>query len=132
MCIRDSLKTLFIASSLQAIGLIGLTISDGLAYLYLAGIIFGIGFGGILPCYPVILREYLPAEGLGFKVGLVVFFGAVGMGLGPEIAGRIFALLNNYSTSFLAGIAANIINLTIIGSIIKFGVKRGRLEQAFN
>ena len=78
------LKTLISASSLQAIGLIGLTISDGLAYLYLAGIIFGIGFGGILPCYPVILREYLPAEGLGFKVGLVVFFGAFGMALGTR------------------------------------------------
>ena len=126
------LKTLISASSLQAIGLIGLTISDGLTYLYLAGIIFGIGFGGILPCYPVILREYLPAEGLGFKVGLVVFFGAFGMALGPEIAGRIYALLNNYSTGFLAGITANIINLTIIGGIIKFGVKRGTLARAFN
>ncbi len=124
------LMTLFTASSLQAIGLIGLTLSDGLAFLYLAGIIFGIGFGGILPCYPVILREYLPTKGLGFKIGLVVFFGAVGMALGPEIAGRIYALINTYGTGFVAGITANLINLGIIGCIIKFGIKKSGVIQA--
>ena len=44
------LKTLFIASLMQTIGLVGIANSDDMVALYGAGIVFGIGFGGILPC----------------------------------------------------------------------------------
>jgi len=123
------LKTLFLASSTQAIGLIGIAASDGMTMLYLGGIVFGIGFGGILPCYPVILREHLPTEGLGFRIGLVVLFGAIGMALGPEIAGRIYASLGNYYYGFATGIAANTFNLMIVATIIFFGVKKVEVDS---
>ena len=57
------LKTLISASSLQAIGLIGLTISDGLAYLYLAGIIFGIGFEEYSLVVPSYSENIFPQKG---------------------------------------------------------------------
>lgn len=120
------LRTLMLTSLTQMVGLAGLASVDGLMALYGVAILFGIGFGGILPCYPVILREHLSPERLGFRVGLIVLFGASGMALGPEIAGRIYAASGTYFPGFAAGIFANAINLVIVGSIIVFGVRESK------
>ena len=120
------LRTLFLTSSIQALGLVGIAFSDGFVALYGVAILFGLGFGGILPCYPVILREHLSPERLGFRVGLIVLFGATGMGLGPEIAGRTFAELGTYFPGFAAGFLANVLNLILIGTIILFGVRESK------
>ena len=124
------LLTLLMASSLQALGITGMAFANELPTFYLSGIIFGIGFGGILPCYPVILRELLPSKGLALRIGLVVLFGTVGMALGPEIAGNIFARTESYRVGFLAGVTANIVNMVIISIIIIFGVRSVKNNSA--
>ena len=108
------LPTLFLTSATQAgaLALMAATTSHG--GLYGVAVFFGLGFGGILPCYPVILRKHLPLEGLGPRVGLIVLFGSIGMALGPEIAGRVFAHSGSYSLGFAAGVAANLGNLAIV------------------
>ncbi len=109
------LPTLFVTSATQATALAAMAATSSFPGLYAVAIFFGLGFGGILPCYPVILRTHLPLEGLGPRVGMIVLFGSIGMALGPEIAGRVFAETNSYSLGFAWGVAANIGNLLIVG-----------------
>ena len=124
LCDRlGGLKTLLITSSMQALGLAGIAQADSLTALYGVGILFGVGFGGILPCYPVILREYLDPKHLGLRVGLIVLFGSFGMALGPEIAGRTYASIGSYTPGFFIGVAANMLNLAIIIVVIRFGIQ---------
>ncbi len=111
------LPTLFLTSATQALGLAGLAAVSAETALYGMAVLFGLGFGGILPCYPVILREELPIEGLGWRVGMVVLFGSVGMAIGPEVAGRLFAQTGAYTLGFGAGVVANLINLSIVGML---------------
>ncbi len=112
-----ALQTLFITSALQASALALMALSTRELSLFAVSVFFGLGFGGLLPCYPVVLRDYFPIAGLGWRVGVIVFFGTVGMALGPPIAGGLFDELGSYGLGFGIGVAANLANLAIIGAL---------------
>ena len=79
------------------------------------GIYFGIAFGGIVPAYTIIMRHLLPATRIGMRIGIVLLFGTIGMALGSWLGGQFFDLSGHYADAFLTGVAANIVNLVIIG-----------------
>jgi MFS family permease len=112
------LQTIFIFSSAQAIFLACLAFADSLPALYLTGVFFGLGYGGILPCYPVIVREFLPAAEAGRRTGVVILCGSIGMAIGAWLGGAAFDLTGTYKTAFLIGVAFNVANLAIILSLI--------------
>jgi MFS family permease len=91
---------------------------DTLPTLYLAAALFGLGYGGILPCYPVIVRELLPAAEAGRRTGLVLLCAGGGMALGSWLGGALFDLTGTYRTAFLIGVAFNLGNLALIGGLI--------------
>ncbi len=112
------LKAIFIFSTAQAVFLTMLAFVDGLVALYVAGVLFGLGYGGILPCYPVIVREYLPAAEVGRRTGVVILCGGTGMAIGAWLGGAVFDATGSYQTAFLIGAACNVANLAIIASLI--------------
>jgi MFS family permease len=112
------LRALFVFSSTQAIFLAVLAFVDSLTAVYIAAMLFGLGYGGILPCYPIIVREHLPAPEVGRRTGLVILFAGGGMALGAWLGGAIFDLTGSYKLAFLIGVAFNLANLAIIGSLI--------------
>jgi MFS family permease len=59
------LRAIFVFSTGQALLLATLAFVESLPGLYVAAALFGLGYGGILPCYPVIVRELLPAASAG-------------------------------------------------------------------
>lgn len=112
------LKAIFVFSSAQALFLASLAYVDQLTALYLAGALFGLGYGGILPCYPVIVREYLPAAEAGRRTGMVVLCGGIGMAIGAWLGGAAYDLYGTYVPAFLTGVVFNCANLFIIGWLI--------------
>lgn len=112
------LRAIFMFSCAQALFLTALAFVDSLAALYIAAALFGLGYGGILPCYPVIVREHLPAREVGRRTGIVILFAGGGMALGAWMGGVIFDLTGSYKIAFLIGAAFNLGNLAIIGSLI--------------
>ena len=93
---------------------------------YLVSVLFGVGYGGISLCYPVIVRQYSPAASAGRRLGIVLLFGASGMALGGWLAGYVFDLSGSYAPAFLIGVAFNIANLIILMFLIVRG--RGRRQ----
>ncbi len=118
------LRAIFIFSFAQMVFLISLAFFDGLVTIYVIAALFGFGYGGILPCYPVIIREYLPAREAGRRTGGVILFAGAGMALGSWLGGMAFDLTGSYDTAFLIGGAFNLANLAIIASLI---IRTGRL-----
>jgi MFS family permease len=112
------LRAIFVFSSAQALFLATLAFVDSLTAVYIAAALFGLGYGGILPCYPVIVREHLPAAEVGRRTGQIVLFAGGGMALGAWLGGAIFDLTGSYKIAFLIGAAFNLGNLAIIGSLI--------------
>ena len=112
------LRALFIFSTVQAILLVTLAFTGSLPGIYLAAALLGLGYGGILPCYPVIVRELLPSAEAGRRTGIILLCAGGGMALGSWLGGYIFDLTGSYQMAFLIGVAFNLGNLAIIFSLI--------------
>jgi len=113
-----ALRTLFLFSSLQAVTLGLLPFVDGLVALYAVAALFGFGYGGIGPTYPVIVREYLPERRAGRYTATVIMFGTFGMAIGGWLGGFGFDLSGGYTSAFLIGVGFNAVNLVIVGFLI--------------
>jgi len=109
-----AVKTLLIGSVLQCLSLLFYIPFDGLASLYIVSLVFGLSQGGIVPCYAIIVRDYMPAKEAGQRVGIVMMATIFGMAVGGWMSGWIYDLTGSYAAAFLNGIAWNLVNLAAI------------------
>ncbi|WP_296744374.1 MFS transporter [Mesorhizobium sp.] len=109
-----AVKTLLIGSALQGLSLFFYIPFDGLASLYVVSLVFGLSQGGIVPCYAIIVRDYMPAKEAGQRVGIVLMATVFGMAVGGWMSGWIYDLTGSYAAAFLNGIAWNVVNLAAI------------------
>jgi MFS family permease len=124
-------KTLLIGSVLQGLSLLFYIPFDGLASLYIVSLVFGLSQGGIVPCYAIIVREYLPAREAGHRTGIVIMATIVGMAVGGWMSGWIYDLTGSYQAAFLHGIAWNLINIgAMLLVLLRTGKPRPRLAAA--
>ena len=112
------LVALLVFSGLQTAALLFYAAVDGMLALYTVSAMFGIGYGGISMCYPVLVREHLPPAEAGRRLGVILLFGTLGMALGGWLAGYIFDWTGSYTPAFLIGATFNVANLTIVLGLI--------------
>ncbi|MDP6567027.1 MAG: MFS transporter [Alphaproteobacteria bacterium] len=112
------LRTLFLGASLQLLGLACFVYVDSLQGLYLVSVFYGLGYGGIVPMYAIIVRELFRDSEAGWRMGVVFLFGTIGMALGGYFGGLIFDLTGSYRLAFLTGIGFNILNLVLVGFML--------------
>ena len=111
-------RTVLLSSALQCLALFLYLPAGGVVSLYLVSAIFGLAQGGIVPSYAVVVREYLPAEEAGRRVGFVLMMTVLGMALGGWLAGLIYDLTGSYDWAFLNGIAWNFVNIAIMAGLL--------------
>ena len=109
--------TLLIASVIQASMLLALAVVDSLAGLYVAAMLFGIGFAGIMPCYALIIRLLFPIGQVGWRIASQYLFASLGMALGGWLGGAVFDLTGSYDSAFLIGFGFNVLNLFLAAII---------------
>lgn len=98
--------------------------------LYICAFLFGLGFAGIMPCYPLIIRTLFPVTQLGWRIGWQYLFAAIGMALGGWLGGAIFDVTGSYSYAFLTGVGFNLMNLGLIAFIFAIQVRGDGVRQA--
>ena len=108
------LVALLVFSALQTAALLLYAAVDGMLALYTVSALFGIGYGGINICYPVLVRKHLPPAEAGRRLGVILLFGTLGMALGGWLAGYIFDSTGTYTPAFLVGATFNVANLFIV------------------
>ena len=112
------LVALLAFSGLQTAALLLYAVVDGMLALYAVSVLFGLGYGGINICYPVLVREHLPPAEAGRRLGVILLFGTLGMALGGWLAGYLFDSTGSYTSAFLVGAAFNVTNLVIVLGLI--------------
>ena len=112
------LAALLAFSALQTAAMLLYAAADGLLALYAVSVLFGIGYGGINICYPVLVREHLPRAEAGRRLGVILLFGTLGMALGGWLAGYIFDSTGSYTPAFLVGASFNVANLIVVLGLI--------------
>ena len=82
---------------------------------YIVAIVFGMAYGGVMPLYSVIAREYFPMRIMGTVIGATAMIASLGMALGPAAGGWIFDSQGSYGWLYLGsfgmGLAAAAIAL---------------------
>ena len=112
------LFALLVFSGLQTAALLFYAGVDGMLALYAVSVLFGLGYGGVNVCYPVLVREHLPPAEAGRRLGIILLFGTLGMALGGWLAGYLFDSTGSYTPAFLVGAAFNVANLVIVLGLI--------------
>ena len=109
--------TLLIGSACQLVMMVVFAMVESLTGLYVAALLFGLGFAGIMPCYPLLLRLWFPVSEIGWRVGAQYMFAGAGMAIGGALAGYIFDVTGSYAPAFLSGVAFNAMNFTLIAML---------------
>ena len=107
------LRTLLLGAVLQATALALFLPFDGLVALYVVSALFGLFQGGIVPSYPLIVREYFSPREAGARTGTVIMATLVGMALGGWMPGWIFDITGSYRAAFVNGIAWSLVTTGI-------------------
>jgi len=110
-------RTLIVLLGLQA-AIIGFyLVTRDLLSFYLLGLSFGVAYGGVMPLYALVTRDYFGDRVMGTAFGAVFFVSCLGMGLGSFSGGWFYDHLGTYTwlfgTSVMIGTAAWLVALTI-------------------
>ena len=103
-------RVVVVGLMLQALGAGGYYFTRDVGEFYTVAILFGLAYGGVMPLYAVIAREYFPMRIMGTVFGGASMIASLGMALGPAAGGWIFDTFGGYGYlyigSFGIGLAA--------------------------
>jgi MFS family permease len=87
-----------------------------LGEFYALAIVFGIAYGGVMPLYAILARDYFGVRIMGTTFGAISMAASLGMALGPWAGGWVFDTYTSYAWlyifSFAIGLAAVAVALT--------------------
>ena len=95
---RLGVKRVLIAGLLiQAVAAFGFIFASRLGEFYAVAATFGFAYGGVMPLYAVLAREYFGQRILGAVFGAAAMVSSLGMALGPALGGWIFDTFGRYT-----------------------------------
>jgi MFS family permease len=89
-------RMLLIGLALQAVSVSLYVFTRDLAGFYAVAVMFGFAYGGAMPLYAIIVREYFGARIMGTVFGAVGAVATLGMALGPWAGGWLYDSLGSY------------------------------------
>jgi MFS family permease len=98
-------RTLLVGLAIQAVAISLYLFTGGLASFYALALMFGFAYGGVMPLYAILVREYFGGRIMGTAFGAVSLAATVGMALGPWLGGRLYDGLGSYAWMFLGSAA---------------------------
>jgi MFS family permease len=98
-------RTLVAGLALQAVAISLYVFTSGLASFYALALVFGFAYGGVMPLYAILVREYFGARVMGAAFGAVSLVATLGMALGPLIGGWLFDTVGSYAWMFIGSSA---------------------------
>jgi MFS family permease len=108
--------TLVVGLALQAAMIPVYLVARDVTAFYALAIVFGIAYGGVMPLYALVTREYFGEKVMGAAYGAVFLISTLGMGIGSYAGGVLYDRLSSYawlySGSFVIGAFAVSLALT--------------------
>jgi MFS family permease len=113
---RLGVKRIIIAGLvLQAVGIYTYIYVTRLTDFYMLAVVLGMAYGGVMPLYAVLAREYFSANVMGTVMGAVTMTSSIGMAFGPVGGGWIFDVFGDYTWLYVSsagiGLAAALVAL---------------------
>jgi MFS family permease len=116
-------RVLVAGLALQAVAISLYLFTSGLAGFYVLGLAFGIAYGGVMPLYAILVREYFGERLVGTIFGAVSLMATLGMAIGPLTGGWLYDALGSYAWMFIGSSA---IGLGAVAIAVTFRPPRER------
>lgn len=114
---RLGVKRVIVAGLLlQAAGIYTYIYIGELTQFYMLAMVLGLAYGGVMPLYAVLARDYFSARVMGTVLGGITMTSSIGMAFGPVGGGWLFDTFGDYHWLYVSsagiGIAAALVALT--------------------
>ncbi len=107
---------------LQAVGIHAYIYVSEMSGFYALAVILGLAYGGVMPLYAVLARDYFRPEVMGTVLGAATMTSSIGMAFGPVGGGWLFDAFGNYTWLYIASAA---IGLAAAGMALAFPKPEG-------
>jgi MFS family permease len=103
---RLGVKPVLVAGLLvQALAIGTYLFINRLGQFYTLAVVFGTAYGGVMPLYATLAREYFGQRIMGTVFGAATMVSAIGMAFGPLAGGFVFDTFNNYGWLYVGSAA---------------------------
>lgn len=107
-------QVMVLGAGLMMVTLFWLLIAKDLWMLFLFGVVFGFGHGGMATMESPIVAHIFGMRSHGVLLGLVFFSDTMGGSMGPFLAGYIFDVTSSYRLAFILCAILGVVNLLAI------------------
>ena len=91
--------------ALQAIGIYVYIYVTQLGHFYMLAAVLGLAYGGVMPLYSVLARDYFSARVMGTVLGAMTMTSSIGMAFGPVGGGWLYDTFGGYHWLYIASAA---------------------------
>ena len=105
--------TLLVGLALQAVMVFSYLFTHDALGFYAAAVLFGISYGGVMPLYALVTREYFGEKVMGSAYGAVFLISTLGMGLGSWAGGYIHDAFGTYAWLFISSAAIGLMAMVL-------------------
>lgn len=75
---------------------------------YALAVLFGLAYGGVMPLYAILVREFFGARVMGSAFGAIAMISTIGMAIGPWAGGAIYDAFGGYFWLYVASCAVGL------------------------
>lgn len=126
---RFGVKRMLIAGlAIQALAAGAFVFARRLEEFYAVAAVFGFAYGGVMPLYAVLAREYFGQRILGTVLGAATLVSTLGMALGPLGGGWVFDRFGTYTWLYVASAALGLGAVAVAAAFPPFA-RRLQLQQ---
>jgi len=93
-------RTLVAGLAVQALAVSLYLFTRELATFYAVAFVFGFAYGGVMPLYAILVRDYFGARIMGTVFGAAALASTFGMAIGPVAGGALYDALGSYAWLF--------------------------------
>ena len=101
-----------------------------LGEFYAVAVIFGLAYGGVMPLYAVIAREYFPLRIMGTVIGASSLVASLGMAFGPAVGGWIYDTTGSYGWLYIGSFGIGLGAVAIALALPPFPSRRPVAQPA--
>ena len=101
-------KVLIAGLALQAIGIYTYIYVTQLTDFYMLAVVLGTAYGGVMPLYAVLARDYFGPHVMGTVLGAATMTSSIGMAFGPVGGGWLFDNFGSYHWLYIASAAVGL------------------------
>lgn len=111
---------------LQAIGIYSYIYVTQLNEFYMLAVVLGMAYGGVMPLYAVLARDYFGPRVMGTVLGAATMTSSIGMAFGPVGGGWLYDTYGTYHWLYIASAA---VGVAAAAMALAFPPPKGKREE---